>query len=294
MQIIVNALISAGYYSLVAVGFGVFFQAFRYVDFSFGILVATAGYAAYVLVEGLHLELWTAALIATFAGVGLAAILYYFVTVPLIRRSAPPSALMLASLGVYILIQNLISLAWGDATKIAELGALNRRLTLCGAGMTTTQVAVILVPCVWIAGLAGLIRLTPLGKQIRGVVSDANLSQIVGVHVAWVRAVVVLLSAVGTSLAGVLYLYDVGISPRMGMQPLLMGIVASIIGRNTVVGAVLGSLFLAIAQQLVGTWLEIKWQDALAFAVLVIALLLQLRNSNAKQRESSWTTGYTF
>lgn len=294
MQIIINALISAGYYSLVAVGFGMFFRVFRHVDFSFGILIAVAGYAAYALVDVLHFELWLAGFIACLVGVGLALILHRCVTVPLIRRSATPTAHMLASLGLYILIQNLISLFWGDAARVPDIGEHSQILMFYGAGMSTWQVAVIFLPCVLIIAIAGVIYISPLGKQIRGVISDTGLSQIVGIPVARIHVAIVILSAVGPSLAGVLYMYDVGISPRMGMQPFLMGVVASIIGRNTIIGALLGALFLAIAQQLFGTWLEIKWQDALAFAMLVVALLLQLRDSSAKQQEPPWTTGYTY
>lgn len=293
MQIIINTLISAGYYALVAVGFGMLFRVFRYVDFSLGILVAVAGYTAYVMVEVMHLGSWLAGLIACFVGVGLASILHHCVTVPLIRRNATPSALMLSSLGLFILFQNLISLSWGDATRVVNLGEVSHALMPYGAGVTTTQVVVIFLPCVFSAGLAGIIRMTSLGKQIRGVTSDVSLAQIVGIPVARIRMSVVIFSAIGPSLAGIIYLYDVGISPRMGMQPLLMGIVASIIGRNTIAGALWGALFLAIAQQFVGMWLEIKWQDAVAFAILIIALLLQLRNRTAKQQEPPWTTGYT-
>ncbi len=293
MQIIVNTLISAGYYSLMAVGFGLFFRAFRYVDFSLGILVAAAGYIAYALLDGLHVGLWLTSLIATLAGVSIAAILYCFISISLNRRRVSPAALMLASLGVYILIQNVISLGWGDATRTVDLGTLNRRLSICGAGLTTIQVAVVVVPCLWTLGLVGLVCLTQLGRRIRCVISDASLSQVVGIQVAQIRVVIVLLSAVGASLSGVLYSFDVGISPHMGLQPLLMGIVASILGQNTIVGSFLGSLFLALAQQLVGMWLEIKWQDALTFAVLVIALLVQLNNRSLKKQESPWITGYT-
>jgi len=54
------------------------------------------------------------------------------------------------------------------------------------------------------------------------------------------------------------------------------GIVAVIIGRGQRIGAIVfGSLLLGIAQH-VGVWkIGSQWQDAIAFAVLLLALVVQ-------------------
>ena len=62
----------------------------------------------------------------------------------------------------------------------------------------------------------------------------------------------------------------------MGFPLLMMGIVAAVVGGiGTLRGAVVGSWLLAGAQHLVTWTFGSEWQDAVAFALLFLALLLR-------------------
>ncbi len=85
--------------------------------------------------------------------------------------------------------------------------------------------------------------------------------------------------AIGSALAGIagiLVSLDVDMTPTMGMNALMMGVVAMIVGGvGSIWGIVLGSLLLALAQNL-GVWyISSQWQDAIAFAILLISLLFK-------------------
>jgi len=64
----------------------------------------------------------------------------------------------------------------------------------------------------------------------------------------------------------------------MGFSALLKGIIASIIGGiGSIPGAVLGGFFLGLAENL-GIWkISAGWKDCIAFAILIIFLLLRPR-----------------
>ena len=91
--------------------------------------------------------------------------------------------------------------------------------------------------------------------------------------------VILLTFIVGSSLAGVtgiLYGLDYGITPTMGLNALMMGVIAVIIGGiRSISGIALGALLLAMAQQLGAWYLGSQWQDAIAFIILVIFLLFK-------------------
>jgi branched-chain amino acid transport system permease protein len=83
--------------------------------------------------------------------------------------------------------------------------------------------------------------------------------------------------AIGSGLAataGILVALDVNMRPTMGLNALMLAIVAVIIGGvGSIGGIVLGSLLLALVQQLAVWQLGSQWQDAVAFAILLVFLL---------------------
>lgn len=85
--------------------------------------------------------------------------------------------------------------------------------------------------------------------------------------------------AIGSALAGIagiLVALDVDMTLTMGMNMLLMGVVAMMIGGvGSFWGIVLGSLLLATAQNLAVWYISSQWMDASAFIILLIFLLFR-------------------
>jgi branched-chain amino acid transport system permease protein len=77
-------------------------------------------------------------------------------------------------------------------------------------------------------------------------------------------------------LAGILVGYDTGLEPTMGMNLLLKGVIASIIGGiGNVWGGFLGAFLLGFVENF-GIWkISGEWKDAIAFGLLIIFLLVR-------------------
>ena len=115
-----------------------------------------------------------------------------------------------------------------------------------------------------------------MGKAMRAVANDPELANISGIDS---NRVILLTFAIGSALAGIagiLVALDVDMTPTMGMNALMMGVVAVIIGGvGSIPGVALGALLRGTAQHL-GVWeISSKWQDAIAFIILFIFLLLK-------------------
>ena len=115
-----------------------------------------------------------------------------------------------------------------------------------------------------------------MGKAIRAVSDDP-----VGASVSGIYPEKVILCAFGigsalAGMAGVLISLETNIEPTMGMNAILKGIIASIIGGlGSIPGAVFGGFFLGIVENL-GIWkIQAGWKDTIAFAVLIIFLLFR-------------------
>jgi len=120
------------------------------------------------------------------------------------------------------------------------------------------------------------IQKTRLGKAMRAVSDDPVAANVVGINP---EKIIMGSFALGSALAGaagILISYETNIEPTMGLNALLKGIIASIIGGiGSIPGAVLGGFFLGLAENL-GIWkISAGWKDAISFAVLIIFLLVR-------------------
>ncbi|MGB3512930.1 MAG: branched-chain amino acid ABC transporter permease [Microcoleaceae cyanobacterium] len=119
-------------------------------------------------------------------------------------------------------------------------------------------------------------KISDLGKAMRALASDAMLARVCGIDrdrvIRWAFAI-------GSCLAGItgiLIALDLDMTPTMGMNPMLMGMVAFIIGGlERLIGVVLGALVLGFLQQLAVWSIGVEWQNAIAFIVLLGFLLFR-------------------
>jgi len=111
---------------------------------------------------------------------------------------------------------------------------------------------------------------------MRAVANNPELARISGIESDRVILSTFALGSALAGIAGILVALDVDMTPTMGMNALMMGMVAVIIGGvGSIPGIALGSLLLGIAQHLGAWFISSQWQAAIAFVVLLIFLLFR-------------------
>ena len=275
-QFLVNGIIAGGIYALVALGFSVIYRTVKFFHFAHGVVYAVGAYIAYTLIVSLGVNPFVSFfLAATLAGV-IGIIIDRFVYKPLRKRKAPSLVFLLASFGVFIFIQNLLQLIYGAQILTIRTGPIKEGHHFFGAVITDTQILILVVSILLSAGLWLFVKKTKLGKAMRAVADDPLAASIVGIDP---EKIILATFAIGSALAGVagiLVSYETNIEPTMGMNAILKGIIASIIGGiGSIPGAMFGGLFLGIAENL-GIWkISAGWKDCIAFVILIIFLLLR-------------------
>jgi branched-chain amino acid transport system permease protein len=111
---------------------------------------------------------------------------------------------------------------------------------------------------------------------MRAVSDDPIGANVVGINP---ERIILVSFAIGSALAGVagiLISFETNIEPTMGFTAILKGIIASIVGGiGSIPGAVLGGFFLGLAENL-GIWkIQAGWKDCIAFAILIVFLLIR-------------------
>jgi len=275
-QIIVNGAISGSVILLIAIGFGIIFRSARFFHFAHGAVLVVAPYAAFQTMKWVALPLVLVLPVAIMTATALGTGIEVFVYRPLRHRKAGSPILLIASLGIYIVIQNVVSLCFGDDTKSIRTRIVSPGYDLYGARITGIQFITICVAIIITVGILILMKQTKLGIAFRAVANDPKLARTAGIETDSVILWSFVLGSAFASVGGVLMAMDTDMTPTMGMRALMMGVVAVIIGDvNSFIGIALGSVFLGMALHL-GVWkIGTQWQDSIAFLILLIFLLFR-------------------
>ena len=261
---------------MIAVGFTIIYRTIKFFHFSHGIVYASGAYLGYALIILLRinpfLSFFLSISFSALLGIVIDRLVYY----PLRKHYAPNLVYLIASFGVFIFLQNLIQLIFGAQILTLRTGPIKEGHHLWGAVITDNQIFIIVSSLVLFLLCWRFIQKTKLGKAIRAVSDDPIGARLIGINS---EKIIMIAFAIGSALAGaagILISLETNIEPTMGFNAILKGIIASIIGGiGSIPGALLGGLFLGLAENL-GIWqIQAGWKDAIAFVILIIFLLLR-------------------
>jgi branched-chain amino acid transport system permease protein len=118
---------------------------------------------------------------------------------------------------------------------------------------------------------------TRIGTAMRAVSWNPSVAALMGVNIDLVISFTFVLGSTLAAVAGILYASKYpSVHPLMGLMPGLKAFVAAVLGGiGNVPGAMLGGLLLGLAEQLVSGYTSSSWRDAVAFAILILILLVK-------------------
>ena len=186
----------------------------------------------------------------------------------------PLISFLIVSIGLYTILQNCISLYFGDDAKSLSNGSISLGHNIFGAYITDIQIGILFFAIVVFLSINYLFNHTIIGKQIRAVSENDELANNFGISTNKIILLCTAFSTLIASITGILYAYDTNLTPTMGFNLLLYGIIAMIIGGvGNFRGLIFGSILLATAQNIVAYYLDTKWMDAVAYIFLIMFLL---------------------
>lgn len=264
-------------YALTALGIALIFGILRLVNLAHGELIMLAGYAIFFAAASVPFAALVGA--AVVAAVVAALAMERIAFRPM--RSASPATLMVASFGVSYFLQNLAVVTMGSQSKpIGLTGFLTESLVLGPFRVATLDLVTIATTLALLALLAAFLRYTLLGLKMRAAAEDFRMARLLGVRASPVIAVAFLISGAFAGIVAVLLVARTGTaSPTMGITPLIIGIVAVVVGgMESLSGAVLGGLILGFLTTGLQVLLPLALQpfrDAVVFGAVIVFLLFR-------------------
>lgn len=273
MQILFNILTTSLLYLLVSLSFYLIYSTTKFFHFAHAAIITLGSYLLFTFLH-LNLPLPISLILSFISVILLITVIELFIYRQLRKRNASSLILLITSIGLYVIIQNLISLIWGDDTKSIRATEVKVGHEFFNAYITNIQIVSIVVSISFFILTILLLNKTQIGLKIRAVSSNDELSNIFGIEsnkvILWSFIIGSLLAAV----AGILVAFDIDMTPTMGFNLLLYGVVAMIIGGiGSIWGLIGGSLLLATAQHLGAYHIDSKWMDAIAYIILILFLI---------------------
>lgn len=278
-QLISNSIIAGAIYALITLGFNLIYGTTKFFNLAHGVVAAAGAYAVFALIKVFELPINI--VIACALGIAFAGILGWaldkFIYAPLRSRKASNMVLMVASLGAFTAVQALIAIFFTSQFQTLEISGMgSQAYDIAGAIITQTQVIIIVCGLAVVALLGFIAKYTTFGKAVEAIRDDEEVARMVGIDTAKIVGRVFFIGSAIAGLAGILIGFDTGIEPTMGMNLLLKGTIAAIIGGvGSLYGGFLGAFVLGFAENF-GIWkISGEWKDAIAFVVLIVFLLVR-------------------
>ncbi len=145
MQYLMNGIAAGMTYALIAVGLALVFEVAGFFNLAHGAVYAIGAYSAYFVGISLGWGLYTGIPLALLFSAGFGALILISVYRPLERVGGGPMGMLLSSLGMVIVVQNLLALGFGDDTKRLSAAPISVAYVILGARITAVQLCGVVI-----------------------------------------------------------------------------------------------------------------------------------------------------
>lgn len=271
-QVVISGLLAGSLYAMVALGLGLIFGVMRVLNVAHGPLLMLGAYTTFGLFQWLGLNPYLSLLVSMPALFVVGVVLQRL----LVRRvvDAPELSSLLLTFGVSIAIVNLAQL--GFTSDVRSVEYLTGSFLLGPFAFSKSRVIACAFALVITAGAFVLLKKTRLGKAIRAVSQSREVAQVCGINVQRIHLITFGAASALAAAGGTLVAVMVAIQPEMGQVYTFKSFLVIVLGgAGNYPGALLGGLLLGLIEQLSSLFITTQVNEAVAYVLLVLVLLLR-------------------
>ena len=273
---IVDILVLASIYVLLALGYVVVYRTSRLLNFAHGDLFMVGGYLVFSLAAAFSLTPFTA-LPAALAGGAIAGVVIYLVLIaPMAGHSI--FAAVLVTVGLGIIVRGLALIGYGGQIIYPGrvLGIPNAPITVVpGIVLSPLELYLVLSAIGVTLALLAFFRYSSLGMRMRAASEDPRLASFRGINI---HALFALAWAIATAVAiytSALYSFNQQVNPSLSEVALRGLAVALVGGMDSIKGVLPAAILIAALEMLTQRYISAHASEAVPFMVLVLVLLVR-------------------
>lgn len=288
LQQIINGLSLGSIYALIALGYTMVYGIIKLINFAHGDIYMLGAFTAFYATTFFHLNFFVALIIAMLLCGVLGVVIERIAYKPL--RHATRITALITAMGVSYVLEYTMQYFAGSDVKTFPTDLLeNTAFSLGGVRITMMQIYIFVITIILMVLLTYIVNKTKMGRAMRAVSVDEDAAKLMGINVDTTISFTFFLGSCLAGVAGVLVgVYYNSINPLMGMTPGLKAFIAAVFGGiGNIPGAMIGGLFIGIAETLVTAYGSSLYKDAIVYVILILVLILKpdgLLGKNVKEK----------
>jgi branched-chain amino acid transport system permease protein len=261
-------------YILLATGLNIIFGVMKLVNFAHGQLLMIGAFVTWTLSVSAGLDAYVAILVSMAVVAALGVVVERFT----FRRVLGGDKLneIFVSLGLIYVFENVAMLLWGTGSKqiVSPLDGLS--LNLPSISITYDRIVAVFVVVAVLVAFGLLMQKTKIGLAMRATSQLNRTAMLMGINVERIYMITFALGAALAAVAGGLYGIIFSFNYEVGAMPTIIAFAIIILGGlGSIKGAIVGGLLYGISEQLATLFLGGIWGSAVAFALLIVVLIVR-------------------
>ncbi len=261
-------------YILLATGLNIIFGVMKLVNFAHGQLLMLGAYLTWTISYAAGLNAY-AAIVVSMLVVALIGVAVERLT---FRRVLGGDKLneIFVSLGLIYIFENAAMLIWGANSKqiVSPLSGLS--LALPSISITYDRIVAVFVVIATLIAFGLLIQKTKIGLAMRATSQRNSTAMLMGINVETIYMLTFAIGAALAAVAGGLYGIIFSFDYQVGALPTIIAFAIIILGGlGSIKGAIIGGLLYGIVEQLATLFFGGVWGSAVAFAMLIVVLIIR-------------------
>jgi branched-chain amino acid transport system permease protein len=271
---ILNGLLTGAVYALVALGLTLIYGVLHIINFAHGAMLTAAMFAAFFAYKLFGLDPYVAAIFLAPAFFALGYALQRFIIGP--AAHGEDRNILLVTLGLAVVMENALLYAFRADTRTINLSYGFDVVEVGSAFLSVPRVISFGVVVAVALALWLLMQWSDTGKAIRAVAREKLGAELCGIDVAHVYAVTFGLGTACLAIAACLLLPTYYVNPSAGNAFVLIAFTIVVLGgMGSVVGALVGGLFIGVVESLSGLYLGESLGQIGIFVIFILVLLFR-------------------
>ncbi len=286
IQQLANGLSVGSVYALMAVGYALIYSLLNFTNFAHSITVTIGAFTTFFFLTYAMENLFAGIIVGIIAAALLAAVIELIAYQPLLKRNARRVFLMIIGLGISVMGDNLVIIAFSGRFRIFPVNFPSQSIQLFGANIGLVDLLIFLVSMVSLLVVELIIRKTKLGLAIRSAAFSLEATSLMGVDTFKLILAIFLIAGSLAGVAGTLLGAKYTAYPSLGTFYTNKAFICAVFGGlGSLPGAVVGALILGVSEAMISAYVSTSLRDLFAYFLLIVILLIRPSGLMGKSSE---------
>lgn len=272
LQLMLSGWALGAIYAIVALGFVLVFKATSVLNFAHGSFLMLAAYMATTFMVVLDYPFLVGITIIAISLALLGVVLHYSIMQWMVGK--PFFAVVLVTVGMEIVIRAVLLVLYGPL----ERGKIQKLTTgsfeVGGAVVPTVNVIIFVAAIAVMVAFLMFFRMSRMGLHMRAVAENLEAATAMGINPNTVYASAWGIGLLLAGIGGVLYAhFTASIDLNLSVIGLRAFPAAILGGLDSIGGAILGGMVVALVENIGGGYIGGEWRDVIAFGIMFLVLL---------------------